>query len=570
MCLHVSYFQLKEQSSYHEETCQAYSMGIASASKQICDATHKFLDWIWCTENGMPGRAAEMASQFYVHNLLQWSAAGMLHPNYFDLPQVVPGMVPALVRPPTRNRYLSASRIGALLQTKDSPDVHPPFSNQYFAMANATSKTQPLVNSACPMLLPHAYESTISSFFPGQANIHSGSDLLGKLASSFERRELSSVESNVGDDQPLDLSSKRALQAATQSAASSVLKLRESKRHRTTPLSVGCDTKPQDKALLTTTHDAEKERTTPSTNVAPNTASTVTANSKRNYSQADLDAAVKDIRCGRLGTRRASVVYGIPRSTLRNKIYKLEAAEELSGEPSQYKKRRAAGQSAGGKTADITLIKKTTSCTDVEPASHITSVDTRRAHDANISSRPPSTLTVSSPTGNAASWEHGCESPATSEWNQTLWSPFARQPTTEGSNGASIEEKKNSQSPANSTESHGDWKRSRPKRGQYRKYDKDALDEAVKSVRRGEMSVHRAGSFYGVPHSTLEYKVKERNLMRTKNRPKSLDDNSSEFGGSDNGQTVRSSRSSTPAPSSSPTPTDTMASVRPPTATVQS
>lgn len=36
--------------------------------------------------------------------------------------------------------------------------------------------------------------------------------------------------------------------------------------------------------------------------------------SKRNYTQADLDAAVQDIRCGRLGTRRASVVYGIPRS----------------------------------------------------------------------------------------------------------------------------------------------------------------------------------------------------------------------------------------------------------------
>ncbi|KAK5967143.1 Helix-turn-helix protein, partial [Trichostrongylus colubriformis] len=41
---------------------------------------------------------------------------------------------------------------------------------------------------------------------------------------------------------------------------------------------------------------------------------------KRNYSQVDLTAAVNDIR--------ASVVYGIPRSTLRNKIYKLEAAEE--------------------------------------------------------------------------------------------------------------------------------------------------------------------------------------------------------------------------------------------------
>ena len=32
------------------------------------------------------------------------------------------------------------------------------------------------------------------------------------------------------------------------------------------------------------------------------------------------------------------------------------------------------------------------------------------------------------------------------------------------------------------------------------------------------MSVHRAGSFYGVPHSTLEYKVKERHLNKGKKR----------------------------------------------------
>ena len=84
----------------------------------------------------------------------------------------------------------------------------------------------------------------------------------------------------------------------------------------------------------------------------------------------------------------------------------------------------------------------------------------------------------------------------------------------------------------------------RPKRGQYRKYDKNALEMAVNAgvvfkfctvfavirmryrtilysiwvksklhvcvVRLGTMSVHRAGTFYGVPHSTLEYKVKER------------------------------------------------------------
>lgn len=68
-------------------------------------------------------------------------------------------------------------------------------------------------------------------------------------------------------------------------------------------------------------------------------------------------------------------------------------------------------------------------------------------------------------------------------------------------------------------------KGTRPKRGKYRNYDRDSLVEAVRAVQRGEMSVHRAGSYYGVPHSTLEYKVKERHLMRPRKRePKNQPD----------------------------------------------
>ena len=92
--------------------------------------------------------------------------------------------------------------------------------------------------------------------------------------------------------------------------------------------------------------------------------------------------------------------------------------------------------------------------------------------------------------------------------------------------------KENSASPPTENSSDEMEKRPRPKRGQYRlvlifeapmtisfrKYDKGALEKAVLSVRKGEMSVHRAGSYYGVPHSTLEYKVKERNLLRGKRR----------------------------------------------------
>lgn len=56
-----------------------------------------------------------------------------------------------------------------------------------------------------------------------------------------------------------------------------------------------------------------------------------------------------------------------------------------------------------------------------------------------------------------------------------------------------------------------DGKQIRPKRGQYRKYETEQLTKAVAAVLSNEMSVHKAGSYFGVPHSTLEYKVKERN-----------------------------------------------------------
>ncbi|XP_026474462.1 mushroom body large-type Kenyon cell-specific protein 1-like isoform X3 [Ctenocephalides felis] len=85
------------------------------------------------------------------------------------------------------------------------------------------------------------------------------------------------------------------------------------------------------------------------------------------------------------------------------------------------------------------------------------------------------------------------------------------------------------QQASNSTGGTG-GKGTRPKRGKYRNYDRDSLVEAVKAVQRGEMSVHRAGSYYGVPHSTLEYKVKERHLMRPRKRepkPQPTDDKNS-------------------------------------------
>ncbi|CAF1648824.1 unnamed protein product [Adineta ricciae] len=75
-----------------------------------------------------------------------------------------------------------------------------------------------------------------------------------------------------------------------------------------------------------------------------------------------------------------------------------------------------------------------------------------------------------------------------------------------------------------------DGKQIRPKRGQYRRYESEQLAKAVAAVLSNEMSVHKAGSYFGVPHSTLEYKVKERNTKtsstaKPKHESTSINDN---------------------------------------------
>uniref|UniRef100_A0A7E4V5M6 HTH psq-type domain-containing protein n=1 Tax=Panagrellus redivivus TaxID=6233 RepID=A0A7E4V5M6_PANRE len=206
---------------------------------------------------------------------------------------------------------------------------------------------------------------------------------------------------------------------------------------------------------------------------------------KRNYTQQALNDAVSEILSGRLGTRRASVVYGIPRSTLRNKIYKLESIDEGD---TKKKRPRKTDEPKPDEPFDPLPMHKTQSM----PA-----MDSPFLPFMNANSVMMSQLTPNFP--NAVN-------PFTDFFKQYV----DKQSENHG--------KEMSISP-NGENSFDDLeKRPRPKRGQYRKYDKGALEKAVLSVRKGEMSVHRAGSFYGVPHSTLEYKVKERNLMRNKRR----------------------------------------------------
>ncbi|CDW56429.1 Putative mushroom body large-type Kenyon cell-spe cific protein 1 [Trichuris trichiura] len=210
-------------------------------------------------------------------------------------------------------------------------------------------------------------------------------------------------------------------------------------------------------------------KNTPSQSIVKDTSTL--GGSRRTYSKEDLEAAVLDIRSGRLGTRRASVIYGVPRSTLRNKIHKLEVA-------------CGSMMARGGHKTNNEFSEK----------------------GRLESSQPSEAAAVPAVSPNEQN-QSGHVTPVTGMLQKSI--PYMAMPT---SNGTLVSADISHFCPLDDPNS----KKMRRKRGQYRKYDKNALALAVQSVRRGEMSVHKAGSFYGVPHSTLEYKVKERNLLRAK------------------------------------------------------
>ncbi|XP_071541743.1 uncharacterized protein Eip93F isoform X2 [Panulirus ornatus] len=373
--------------------------------------------------------------------------------------------------------------------------------------------------------------------------------------------------------------------------------------------------------------------------------------SKRSYTEEELQAALRDIQSGKLGTRRAAVIYGIPRSTLRNKVYKLamerernkklaeqtkspvlpdaspippyhngvsgdgirlddeistspesfrmllktkmaEKLEEMSrkgmgvgdnkkvvesalkylmenipklalnkdnkevsteilssisfypqlsdfikkvvedryNEELQRNKSRLNGaveihavNGIKGENCDLTIPSYSPSCNGLlKGESDPTATDSNHSSQPLISSLPSPNLKEM--IAQMIGQKLGCELPLGKEavsgngsCGKVQQSPvsFSSQVDSQTKlNG----EKRDQTKKGLSTSSPSGGKGSRPKRGKYRNYDRDNLLKAVQAVQSGEMSVHRAGSFYGVPHSTLEYKVKERHLSRGKNK----------------------------------------------------
>ncbi|XP_013142128.1 PREDICTED: mushroom body large-type Kenyon cell-specific protein 1 isoform X1 [Papilio polytes] len=258
--------------------------------------------------------------------------------------------------------------------------------------------------------------------------------------------------------------------------------------------------------------------------------------SRRTYSEEELQSALRDIQSGRLGTRRAAALYRIPRSTLRNKINKCGIPTDPShdSDPDSEPERTDSPPSVILKipTFPPPDEKSPSPATPVTPITPLIPPPQPTLNQASqlllpsVFADPPSTqhLFTSLSDVIAKSISQKFQQPLERPPQPDL--PFMRAPDRHVSViKTPPDNQRNYPAPSNSraaTNNNGQpaagGKGTRPKRGKYRNYDRDSLVEAVKAVQRGEMSVHRAGSYYGVPHSTLEYKVKERHLMRPRKR----------------------------------------------------
>ena len=84
-----------------------------------------------------------------------------------------------------------------------------------------------------------------------------------------------------------------------------------------------------------------------------------------------MQAALRDIQSGKLGTRRAAVLYGIPRSTLRNKVYKLAMERERDASlVNQAQDAGANSSDCGSKTAAVNNTSAKNSTVNVATANN--------------------------------------------------------------------------------------------------------------------------------------------------------------------------------------------------------
>lgn len=321
-----------------------------------------------------------------------------------------------------------------------------------------------------------------------------------------------------------------------------------------------------------------------------------------NYTQDDLKLALQEVRQGKLGTRRAAMLYGIPRSTIRNHLHRMRdraTPDEVSNSSTKptpdledidynsndnaaklrnFLRSRARGGS--GKTLKMTKLQKCLDQAIIKDLVHtcafmkektkeengeaklkekyqehskgavglpqdlfehliVRLIEVERVQSLNgrehkkkatkflkdtsllkqptlttdVDMKVPDFKAMLASMNNSAVGHGSIVKKTTTEEAACLKMPPARMIKTEDRSSSLSSNNNNNQGLLyDGSQDHAETRRN--KRGRYRCYDGDSLLQAVDIVERGEMTIARASTYFGIPHSTLEYKVRERQLRR--------------------------------------------------------
>ncbi|XP_019646173.1 PREDICTED: ligand-dependent nuclear receptor corepressor-like protein isoform X2 [Branchiostoma belcheri] len=298
--------------------------------------------------------------------------------------------------------------------------------------------------------------------------------------------------------------------------------------------------------------------------------------SRQTYSPSDLSRALHDVRAGKLGTRKASNVYGVPRSTIRNYLNRKncenltepkqesEKITESEGPPVKVGNRlRTLLESVSGKAqavlereavlrralnshqesvedkgrhkqsyANEIKLPITSSILRSLAVARMQEVQSKEKKDHHRETQVPKVPKkaiqlkiprVAQRTGRTKA-EQNENAETTSQQLKTKlrtsivsrggFHQMDHHPFESGLFGRNLSKPPAGNS-GNSRHHHEASSRDaanspRRKRGRYRCYTPDDLETAVSMVTMGLMSISRAQQLYRIPHSTLEYKVKER------------------------------------------------------------
>ncbi|CAB1327079.1 unnamed protein product, partial [Coregonus sp. 'balchen'] len=249
-----------------------------------------------------------------------------------------------------------------------------------------------------------------------------------------------------------------------------------------------------------------------------------------------LSKALRDVRSGSLQENRAALLYGIPPGTLRSQ---LEAPGPVQGEDvtsqdvmssahggeMRLALQRVAAWAELGASEENGEMLFSSSCLTQRGLQRALSLShppssphphtPLRIPQVRSSSRPAPRLPEPYSLAEALHYHHpphhGATTTNTAATSSSLLRlhrallPSLDLPDPAHHHCSSLDD------PEDGAERSGENKQSRKKRGRYRQYDHDLLEEAISMVMGGGMSVSKAQGVYGIPHSTLEYKVKERN-----------------------------------------------------------